>query len=210
MKRFTFIKIEAGKLNNTNITVSGGVTLINGPYGEKAALLDGDQKFLNFGRAVFCVSDLEKCTFGITVTFKLKLLTVTKEMFIFSNGGNIPDSQGVSMWISKGFLFLSVSTKTKQWVVKTKPFKVNLFFKITFSWSQQDGLYLYFNDKQVGHQGQFIVKVISGSKINDLFIGRNIKGSTSVHIAICGWTIISATKKLIEDLNIQIGKLPFL
>ena len=206
VKRFPFIKIEGGKLVNTNITVSAGVILTNGTFGEKAALLDGDKKFLNFGKSVLCISDLEKCSFGITVTFNLKLLAITKEMYIFSNGGNIPDSQGMAMWISKGFLFLSVSTKTKLWVVKTKPFTVNLFFKLSFSWSQQDGLFLFFNDKQIAHQKQFIEKTVAGGKINDLYIGRDIKHSTSVHIAICGWNIVSATKKMIEDLGIEIGK----
>ena len=60
-------------------------------------------------------------------------------MVIFGNGAKNPDSYGVAMWITKGRMYLRVSTKTKEWTLTTTKFTVKQFINIKFSWSVQTG-----------------------------------------------------------------------
>ncbi|XP_029649426.2 uncharacterized protein LOC115223143 [Octopus sinensis] len=211
VRYYSILRIEGDNLItlNGNLKVNGTVKLKKGPYEGNAVVLDGVNNFIDMGRNVPCFSSLTQCTFGMTVHFNLFIFSVTEGMFIFSNGGTEPTTDGVSMYVSKGFLFLTLSTSTKQWTVKTKMFPVNKFFKVLFSWSEKSGLYLYFDDKQVEHTTKYIDRVTTGALTSQsLIIGGHHTKIFPANIAIEGWTLIGITQKFILGNGLNFD-LPF-
>lgn len=61
-------------------------------------------------------------------------------MVILSSGAEDASYYGMFMWISKGRLYLRVSTKTKEWTVATNKFTVDTFMNIKFSWNRGQGI----------------------------------------------------------------------
>ncbi|GAB1607640.1 hypothetical protein Ahia01_001047900 [Argonauta hians] len=184
------------------LKVRGNISLIQGPYEENAAVLNVGSNSVDMGNHVLCVSNLDKCTIGVTIHFNLILLKISKKMTIFSNSGQQANSEGIDMYIFNNYLFLSFKTTSKQWTVKTRAYPKKKFFKVLFSWSEGTGLYLYFNDKKVQHTTRYIKRgsttVQKLKIISPLILGDHSNETLPASFAMEGWTVIQATKKLLE------------
>ena len=190
-----------------NITVVGDIKIVTGAFGGNALKLGGNGQFVDMGKNLACFNNMDTCTTGLTVNFNLKILHITDGMTIFDNGGNNLKSYGSTMWVSKGFLFLTVTTKTKQWVVKTNQFQVGVFVKINFSWSSSQGLILMFDDKIVASTIKFIHRTIRGIDSGNMTIGKPFGNGKFAQIIIGSWSITKATIATIMATKIKTGEL---
>ena len=80
IQRLTFVKIVGTLLQTLsfNFTVVGGPTLVPGPLGGLALLLNGVDQYMDLTKqpADGCLWDLDMCDLGLTVSFKLKVTEV--------------------------------------------------------------------------------------------------------------------------------------
>ena len=66
-----------------NFTVVGGPTLVPGPLGGLALLLNGVDQYMDLTQQPTdgCLWDLDQCDLGLTVSFRLKVTEVRLNMF---------------------------------------------------------------------------------------------------------------------------------
>ena len=202
---YTFISIVSNVLvtQSTNFTVIGNPMLVAGPSGQ-ALQLDGATQYIDLStNNNGCLGNPGQCQFGLSVTFNLKFVTLTENMYIFSNGGDEPDGFGTAMYYRRNRLFLTVSTKTKEWTVETTSVKVNAFIKVDFSWSEQTGLALYFDDKEVASTKIYVTKTVTVSVMTKFYIGLSITTNIYANIVIDGWTVTEATKETRDLITME-------
>lgn len=192
-----------------NITFVGDVKIVTDVFGGNALKLGGNGQYIDMGNKLDCFANMDTCTTGLTVNFNLKIVHITESMTIFDNGGSNLKSYGSTMWISKGFLFLTVSTKTKQWVVKTNQFEAGVFIKITFTWSSSQGLILMFDGNTVASTTTFITRTIFGTGTKSMTIGKPFEDVKFSQIVIGAWTITKAIFATIEATNVKTGESMF-
>lgn len=194
---YTFINIVNNILitSSRNLTVVGTPTLVAGPSGQALELNGADQYIDLSSNDNGCLGNPGQCELGLSVTFNLKFVTLTENMYIFSNGGDEPDGFGTAMYYRRNRLFLTVSTKTKEWTVETTLIKVNVFFKVDFSWSEQTGLVLYLDNKEVASTKTFVTKTVTVTVMTKFYIGLSITTNIYANIVIDGWEVTEATKE---------------
>lgn len=194
---YTFISIVGNILvtPSRNLTVVGTPTLVAGPSGQ-ALQLNGAGQYIDLSsNDNGCLGNPGQCELGLSVTFNVKFMTLTENMYIFSNGGDEPDGFGTAMYYRRNRLFLTVSTKTKEWTVETTLIKVNVFFKVDFSWSEQTGLVLYLDNKEVASTKTFVTKTVTVTVMTKFYIGLSITTNIYANIVIDGWEVTEATKE---------------
>lgn len=207
VRRYTFIQIIVNLLitKSYNFTLSGNPKFTNGPTGGKALQLNGIDDFVDLGdQTAGCLGDPEKCKFGLSVKFNLKVLELKEKMYIFSSGGDSPGKYGMSMWYSRKRLYLTVSTRTKIWTVYV-PFKkyLNTFVNIEYSWSIQGGLSLYFDGIRVARTVEFYRRTTA--VLSRLFyLGRRIETGGFCRMIIDGWDLAEGTKEMTKDLDVVV------
>lgn len=92
-----------------NITVLGSPRLVDLPDGAKAVELNGVDQALDIPRGDrACPWNPEACALGLSAGFRLKVTRVEEAMYIFSNGGDEPNSYGMAMYYSSGRYLLTV------------------------------------------------------------------------------------------------------
>ena len=191
-----------------NFTLSGNPSFTDGPTGGLALLLNGIDDFVDLGDLTNgCLGDIEKCKFGLSIKFNLKVLELKQNMYIFSNGGDEVGKYGYSMWYRNKRLYLTVSTSTKIWTVYV-PFKkyLNTFVNIEFSWSVQGGLELYFDGLRVAHTKVFYRRTTIAVVSSLFYFGRPISTGVWCNMVIDGWDIAEGTKDMVKNLNVTVGK----
>ena len=85
IQRLTFVKLVGTLLQTLtfNFTVVGGPTLVPGPLGGLALLLNGVDQYMDLTQQPTdgCLWDLDQCDLGLTVSFRLKVTEVRLNMF---------------------------------------------------------------------------------------------------------------------------------
>lgn len=209
-RSWSFLKIIGNILitRSINFTLSGGPTFVDGPTGGFALLLNKLNQFIDLGdQTGSCVGDLEKCSFGLSFRFNLKVFSFTENMYIISNGGNEPGKYGISMWYAKKRLYLTISTKTRSWTVYS-PFKVTgKFVKIEFSWSIQRGLKLFFDGRVVAQTTTFYTRTVTAVISSFFYIGKSVLNANIFgNFAIEGWEVAECPLEVLGDFNINLGE----
>lgn len=202
---YTFITIINNVLitRSTNYTVIGNPSLVTGPTGQ-ALQLDGATQYIDLSNSDNgCLGNPAQCEFGLSVTFNLKFVTFTENMYIFSNGGDEPDGFGVAMYYRRNRLFLTVSTETREWTVETTLIKVNVFYAVDFSWSEQTGLVLYLDGKEVASTKTYITKTVTVTITTKFYIGLSINTNIFANIVIEGWTVTEATRETRDEIVME-------
>ena len=87
IQRLTFVKIVGTLLQTLsfNFTVVGGPTLVPGPLGGLALLLNGVDQYMDLTQqpADGCLWDLDLCDLGLTVSFRIKVTEVSRSDWQF-------------------------------------------------------------------------------------------------------------------------------
>ena len=97
IQRLTFVKIVGTLLQTLtfNFTVVGGPTLVPGPLGGLALLLNGVDQYMDLTQQPTdgCLWDLDKCDLGLTVSFRIKVTEVSKSDWLL--GVSISGREGL-------------------------------------------------------------------------------------------------------------------
>lgn len=146
----------------SNFSLVGNPVLVDGWKGGFAVELDGKTQMIESSDDNDCLSDPENCLFaGLTYKISLRLGALKDNMYILNSGGDLPGSRGIALYYYKKYLYLTISTIDKEWTIKTKFTKINLFFDLEFSWSI-DGLDLFIDGERVGRRTRYIRRKIKG------------------------------------------------
>ena len=191
-----------------SFNIFGNPALASGPTGGLGLELDSrlNQYFDLGDQSSSCLGDLERCLFGLTFQFNLKVFSLTENMYIFTSGGNLKGNYGVSMWYARKRLYLTVSTKSRIYTVNTRFSYVNKFVRIKFSWSLQSGLGLFFDNRRVVSTIKFIKRTVTVSLTKKFFFGRPIGDGKYTHCIIEGFDFVDAIGDVIDALDLTIGK----
>lgn len=153
--RYTFLNIIQTTLITTSsetFTLHGKPTLIQGIYG-KAIYLNGEQQYLTSSTKLdSCLSNLDKCTAGFTMSMWLNFDTIMENTYILTNGGNAHMTQGFSFYYKNGQLNFVVSTSTDVWELTLVqiPVEVRTWHYYQLSWGKNSGAEVYIDGKLVG------------------------------------------------------------
>lgn len=210
VRRFGFLRLVGNILYtataNLQFTLFGTPSFVSGPTGAKALLLNGNDQFVDMGdQTAQCIGNLDNCKLGLTVKFNLKVIKFSKKMYIFSNGGDDRDSYGMAMWYERKRLFLSISTSSQIWTVKTKFTRLNQFTSIRFSWSVQLGIRLYFDGVQVAKREKYYKRKVK-NLFKKFYLGCSIKRDYFSNIVIEGWDVAEAVTDVVKELDVKFGK----
>lgn len=149
--------------------------------GDGGLLFDGTSTWL--GATIpqgDCLMDPGKCISGFTLASKLFLhssvASYTKPKYIVDTGASSAKSRGISMYVMSGKVFAELATTSKVWTVSA-PVDVNSWLFISITWSNDNGLLLYFNG--VKKFEDKTGRLESGRNINlhdnNLCVGREAK-----------------------------------
>ena len=210
IRRFGFLRLVGNILYtataNLQFTLFGTPGFVSGPTGAKALLLNGNDQFVDMGdQTTQCIGNLDNCKLGLTIKFNLKVIKFSKKMYIFSNGGDEKDSYGMAMWYERKRLFLSISTSSKIWTVKTRFTRLNQFTSIRFSWSVQLGIRLYFDGVQVAKTEKYYKRKVK-NLFKKFYLGCSINRKYFSNIVIEGWDIAEAVTDVVKELDVRFGK----
>ncbi|XP_025096160.1 uncharacterized protein LOC112565098 isoform X1 [Pomacea canaliculata] len=210
VQRMTFVKIVGTMLQTPvwNFTVFGSPTLVPGPVGGLALLLNGLNQWLNLSRQTTdgCFWDLEKCDLGLTVSFRIRITELKEGSVFFTSGADVDSSYGLAMWYSGRRVYLRVSTSTREWTVFTTAFRLNAFVKIRFSWSIQTGLRLFLDDKLVAVTSVFLPRTRLGITRTDQFlIGKALSRDVFTRMELEGFEIAYCPVEILDSLDIVVS-----
>lgn len=187
------------KKHSVSIGGTGTPTLITGLSGEKAVVLDGNQ-YLSLGDLTgACFGDVEKSTFGITITFNVKLTANISNCYVFSNGGEEASNYGYVMWFGNDKLHASVSNSENEWAVSTSV-EVEKFIHVEMSWSLQNGLQLNIDENVKVSSKKCIPRPASNYTVfKDFVIGGSSKKDGNCQMAIESFAFVCAFTDIINS-----------
>lgn len=198
----TFIRIES----NILITPAFNLTIHKSPQlkTENEIVfcgLNGIDQYLELpDQSNTCLGNPLLCDYGMSVKFNMKIKSVKENMYIFTTGGDRPDGYGVAMYYKRSQLYLTISTTTMEWTVKTN-ININVIINIEFSWSIQTGLALFFDGKMVAETKTYISREVTTSVYNVAFIGVSIDIQIYADIDIDGWVVTEATRETLDSVS---------
>ncbi|XP_056005498.1 uncharacterized protein LOC130050218 isoform X3 [Ostrea edulis] len=187
------------KKHSVSIGGTGTPTLITGLSGEKAVVLDGNQ-YISLGDLTgACFGDVEKSTFGITITFNVKLTANISNCYVFSNGGEEVSNYGYVMWFRNDKLHASVSNSENEWAVSTSV-EVEKFIHVEMSWSLQNGLQLNIDENvNVSSKKCFLRPASNYTVFKDFVIGGSSKKDGNCQMAIESFAFVCAFTDIINS-----------
>ena len=137
---------------NINFKIHGNVKFTESSIG-KFIHLKGSNTYLQLNPTGVntCLSDINTCSAGFTVTLKVIFHTLTDNTYIISNGGNSNGYSGISLFYSKDALNFYVKTSTNLWVLTVKhKLTLNVWHAITLSWNKNIGSEILDNGVLIG------------------------------------------------------------
>ena len=194
--------------NNGNITTIGNPLLVDGFKGGFAIDLDGQTQQIESTDDNDCLSDPENCLYaGLTFKISFKLSVLLENMYIFTSGGDLRESRGVSIYYKRKKLCLTVTTTDKEWTVCTKFSKINAFFDFEFSWSI-DGLEFFIDGLSVGKRTRYLKRKIKGYRKYKWRFGGPIPTYRGLFAkcTIGTWQIWTASKYIKDAVGVLSGK----
>lgn len=181
--------------------------MIDGWKGGLALRFDG-QSFIEDGDQNSCLQKPELClNLGFSFKFSLKISAMIENSYIFSSGGDLPDSRGVSLYIRKGRMYLTLSTVDFEWTVVTVFRRVGVYFDFEFSWGLNYGLECFMDGVSVGRARAPIKRTIKGSKSYGFRIGGPIPGGKRVasKCEVGSTTLVKAETRIVTAVGFVIG-----
>ncbi|PFX30431.1 Macrophage mannose receptor 1 [Stylophora pistillata] len=115
----------------------------------------GYQAYLDVGQFQDpCMSNLDKCENGITVSFVIQFeddakTWMTNTFIVYTVGDVLQRGRGFAVYYVKGQLHTAVNTRQKRWHVQ-KPLQTgtNEWHHVMFTWQLEKGIVLYINGKK--------------------------------------------------------------
>ncbi|KAK7469526.1 hypothetical protein BaRGS_00036472, partial [Batillaria attramentaria] len=209
--RYIFLIIEGNQLvtSSSNLTVMGQPTLVDGPRGGFAILLNGVDQYVQFLTTISsCLTNPSSCPFGLNVKFSLQILTFRRDTYVLSCGADKKDVTGVSVWWSKDKINVRLRTPDKEWKVKARyrseDTRFQQFVSVEFSWNVETGLELYLNNELAKSDKKFKKKKASDAVVpNMCVLGKRRDRDEFSNIAVGDLYIIFASRNVITDFNID-------
>lgn len=103
-----------------------------------------------------CLNDITLCQGGLTVSFKIKLISLEENTYVLSSGGENPTSSGLAVLYRFGRLQFVFSLNDRVWFSHAPRPALNLWTTIDFTWHQKTGLEVFFNNILVGQTTTWI------------------------------------------------------
>ena len=208
--RYTYISIVSNVLVTSlgNFSLFGAPRLVDGWKGGLALSFDGQSYTIN-NDLDSCLSNPELClSLGFSFKFSLRILSMTDYSYIFSSGGDLPDSRGVSLYIKKGRMYLTLSTRDFEWTVVTVFRKVGVYFDFEFSWGLNFGLECFMDGVSVGRTRAPVKRTIKGTSSHGFRLGGSIPGGRGVSskCEVGPTTLVKAEKRIITAVGFVIGR----
>ncbi|XP_052098806.1 uncharacterized protein LOC127733493 [Mytilus californianus] len=176
-------------------TVHGSPTLVPTATGQ-AIYINSSSQYLVIDRTGFtsCLSDLDKCTNGFTITTNVHFTTLTDNTYIISSGGNLQNTKGIALYYQGGNIHFVVSTSTKTWhLVTSHKLTLNVWHHLELSWNQNLGCELVDNGKLVGSVTQPIPH--HATVVKQIAIGYGYTQSTThISMKVEGFKTVDANR----------------
>ena len=173
---FNFDRLRGNRLIQPDgdypATVYGKPTVVHG-RSSGALYLDGNSQYADFGehpRA--CFGNLDRCRHGVTFATWMRPGRLRDRMEFLSTGIN-----GLTARYDAGRLVVSARTSTRQWDAATDHFRSGAWQFVEISWSQQDGLKLFVDDRLVAQSDEPKIRTRPGvgvdiPEMDRVYIGR--------------------------------------
>lgn len=208
--RYTYISIVGNVLITSlgNFSLGGKPGLVDGWKGGLALRFDG-QSYIENGDQNSCLQKPELClNLGFSFKFSLRISAMIDNSYIFSSGGDLLDSRGVSLYIRKGRMYLTLSTQDFEWTVVTVFRRVGVYFDFEFSWGLNYGLECFMDGVSVGRARAPIKRTIKGTKSYGFRIGGPIPGGKRVasKCEVGSTTLVKAETRIVTAVGFVIGK----
>ncbi|VDI09439.1 Hypothetical predicted protein, partial [Mytilus galloprovincialis] len=176
-------------------TVHGNPTLVSTSTGH-AIHITSNSQYLVIDKTGFtsCLSDLDKCTNGFTITTNVHFTTLTDNTYIISSGGNLPNTKGIALYYLNGNIHFVVSTSTKTWhLVMPHTLTLNVWHHLELSWNQNLGCELVDNGKLVGSVTQPVPH--QATIVKQIAIGHGYTQSTThISMKVEGFKTVDANR----------------
>ncbi|XP_071167716.1 uncharacterized protein [Mytilus edulis] len=176
-------------------TVHGNPTLVSTSTGH-AIHITSNSQYLVIDKTGFtsCLSDLDKCTNGFTITTNVHFTTLTDNTYIISSGGNLPNTKGIALYYLSGNIHFVVSTSTKTWhLVIPHTLTLNVWHHLELSWNQNLGCELVDNGKLVGSVTQPVPH--QATIVKQIAIGHGYTQSTThISMKVEGFKTVDANR----------------
>ncbi|XP_033756295.1 uncharacterized protein LOC117339040 [Pecten maximus] len=201
-----FLNIEQTDLitNAGKIPLEGGLVLNVNENGRNAVEFNGIDQFFNIPSTDDCLKDPDLCTLGITISLSLRLRSLRDNMYIYTSCGDEPGSVGYAMFYRNGFVYFTVSTRTKEWTVSTFV-SVDTLYHFDLSWSQQFGLHMYVDYENKASTTDFLYRNVPNPVECNLYIGAPHSTGTFTEMELEYWSILLASREVLIYLNFVIG-----
>ena len=132
---------------NFTITLHNGASLVNidDKFGN-GLQLKGSREYASLGdQKDSCTGNIEKCSYGLTITFFIKLRNIHKDAYLFSSGTH-------SIHLKSGRCYVEFMLPNKTWEVSMNGFEKNRWYRLEVSWDEDKGLQFYVDKRKVAHQ----------------------------------------------------------
>ncbi|RUS80658.1 hypothetical protein EGW08_011562 [Elysia chlorotica] len=189
-----------------NFTIYGSPQLVELPPDlERGALqLNGIDQWLDMTALdpSNCLLNPSNCAQGFSIAFYVKMLDLEEGAYIFTNGGDKPDSCGIALQhLGQGYLRLTFSTSTQEWTLTTRGDQalsqsVTAFVEI--SWSRQFGLSLYLDQQLAANTTKFYKRQTEAPACNehDFLVGRDLTGTIYTNMIISGFKVVFVSMEI--------------
>lgn len=188
--------------------VHGNPLLVAGQTG-KAVHITNSNQYLIVDKIGFtsCLSDIDHCTGGFTITTNVKFSMLTDNTYIISSGGNLPNTKGIALYYQGGKIHFVVSTSTQTWhLTIPHTFTLNVWHHIELSWQKNLGSELIDNGKLVGSVTQPVTK--HATIVKQIAIGHGYTTSTTqISMKVEGLKTIDANRVSLAVAGIFTGKI---
>jgi hypothetical protein len=188
-------------------TVHGNPQLVPGQTG-KAVHITNSSQYLIVDKNGFtsCLSDIDHCTGGFTITTNVKFSTLTDNTYIISSGGNLPNTKGIALYYQGGKIHFVVSTSSQTWhLTIPHTFTLNVWHHIELSWQKNLGSELIDNGKLVGSVTQPVNQ--HATIVKQIAIGHGYTQSTThISMKVEGLKIVDANRVSLAVAGIYTGK----
>lgn len=156
-----------------------------------------------------CLRNPELCVqMGFSFRFSLKVSALIDESYIFSSGGDLPNYRGVSLFLRKGRMYLTLSTEDFEWTVVTVFRKVGVYFDFEFSWGLSYGLECFMDGVSVGRTIAPVKRTIKGTKQHGFRLGGPVPGGRRVSskCEVGTTTLVKAETRIVTAVGFVIGE----
>lgn len=211
--RYLFLVIQGDLLitQTFNLTVIGAPTLVAGPLGGFALLLNGVDQYFQLPGTDSCLLSPSTCSFGLDFKFNLKIVDFQSDMYILSCGAEEKDTTGVAIWWKRDKLNLRLRTLDKEWKVKARyPSREVVyqdFISVEFSWNVESGLFLYINGEAADSDTKFKKKKKEDAVTPDTcLVGKRRGLAEFFNIIIADLYIVHAPRDLIAEIKVETGQ----